>query len=273
MKKMLVTGGSGFLGSRVVRYFSKEYEVYAPPHQEMDITLADTVERVMQNYRPDVVIHCAAMADVGQCQRESELSWARNVEGSLNVARSAGHVGAKCLLCSSDQVYFLTPTNLYAKEKLTAEQEGLKLNPDCVFLRLSWMYDPALTSTQQRSDFFTNLLEKLHTDEDVFYAVNDRRGITDVNEVIRNMEKAIALPGGVYDFGAPNDKNMYQTVRSIFAALGLDSERVKENLTAFQDSPRDMTMRQDIINRFGIYFKDTAEALAVNFAKQLSSNR
>ena len=267
MKKILVTGGSGFLGSRVVKYFAREYEVYAPSHQEMDITDAKSVNKVVEAFRPDVIIHCAAMADVGQCQREPEVSWKRNVDGSVNMAKAAGTVGAKCILCSSDQVYFATPSNLYAKEKLTAEQEGLKANSDCVFLRLSWMYDPALTDTSLRSDFFTNLLLKLSTEEEISYAIYDRRGITDVNEVICNMEKTFAIPGGIYDFGAPNDKNMYETGVAVFAGLGLDTGRVKENKEAFKESPRDMAMKQDRVNRLGIYFTDTAEALIQNFKK------
>ena len=267
MKKMLITGGSGFLGSRVAAYFAKDYEICTPSHRQMDITDADAVRRVIGNYTPDVVIHCAAMADVGQCAREPEVSWRRNVDGSIHVAKAAAEVGAKCLLCSSDQVYFATPANLYAREKRTAEQEGLRVNPDCVFLRLSWMYDPALTRIQDRNDFFTNLLQKLFTEERVSYAVHDKRGITDVNEVIRNMEKAIRLPGGVYDFGAPNDKNMYQTVVKIFSDLGLDTKRVLENAEAFRGNPRDMTMKQDVLNQYGIYFTDTAEALVKNFEK------
>lgn len=267
MKRMLITGASGFLGSRVAKYFVKTYEVYGPTHQQMDITDGDQVERVIGQWKPHVVIHCAAMADVGQCAREPEISWQKNVVGSVNVARAAGLVGAKCLLCSSDQVYFLTPTNLYAKEKLTAEQEGLKANPDSVFLRLSWMYDPALTDTRQRSDFFTNLLPKLFAKEEVFFAVHDRRGITDVNEVIFNMEKAIALPGGVYDFGSPNNKTMYETAVAVFAGLGLDAERVKENREAFRDTPRDMALKQEAVNGYGIYFSDTAETLVRNFLK------
>lgn len=37
MKKLLVTGASGFLGSRVAGFYRKKYEVYAPFHREMDI--------------------------------------------------------------------------------------------------------------------------------------------------------------------------------------------------------------------------------------------
>ena len=265
MKKMLITGGSGFLGSRVAKYFDGNHAVFAPSHRKMDITDWNSVHSVVEDFCPDVVVHCAAMADVGQCQREPELSWAKNVTGSVNVAKAAGQVGAKCILCSSDQVYFAVPSNLYAKEKLTAEQEGLNANPDCVFLRLSWMYDPALTDVKQHSDFFTNLLPKLRSEEAVSFAVYDRRGITDVNEVVKNLEKAMDLPGGVYDFGSPNDKTMYETVLSLFEGLGLDTDRVKENREAFRETHRDMTLKQDVINGFGIYFSDTTEALIRNF--------
>ena len=99
------------------------------------------------------------------------------------------------------------------------------------------------------------------------FAVHDRRGITDVNEVIRNMEKTFMIPGGIYDFGAPNDKNMYETAVAVFAGLDLDTGRVRENREAFCDSPRDMTMDQEKVNSLGIYFRDTVEALVQNFKK------
>ena len=269
MKKMLITGASGFLGSRAVKYFADRYEICAPSHQEMDITNEKAVYEVMEAFRPDVVIHCAAMSNVGQCQKEPEVSWARNVDGSVSIAKASKEYGAKCLLCSSDQVYFAVPNNIYAKEKLEAEKQGLLVNPDSVFLRLSWMYDPALTSTEERNDFFTSLLPKLTTDEMVSYAIHDRRGITDVNEVIANMEKALEIPGGIYNFGSPNDKTVYETVVELFTRLGLDPSRVTENKEAFQDSPRDLTMNQEMLNQFDIYFLDTTDALIRNFTKAL----
>ena len=270
MKKMLVTGASGFLGCRVVTYFSNKYKIYMPSHQEMDITKESEVYKIIDNIKPDIVIHCAAMADVGQCQKEPETSWNINVIGSINIAKAAKRVKAKCIFCSSDQIYFSTPENIYAKEKSYAEQEGLQINPDSVFLRLTWMYDPELASSAEHSDFFTNLLPKLTTNESVSYALYDKRGITDVHEVIHNMEKAIYIPGGIYDFGSPNSKNMYETVVTIFSGLGLDTHRVVPNKEAFKENQRDMTVKQDIINNLGIYFTETTDTLIKNFKKYLT---
>ena len=73
MKKLLVTGASGFLGSRIVNFYKDKYEVYAPTHKEMDITDEVSVNYVLSGYRPDVVIHCAAISDVAMCEKEKEI--------------------------------------------------------------------------------------------------------------------------------------------------------------------------------------------------------
>ena len=62
---------------------------------------------------------------------------------------------------------------------------------------------------------------------------------------------------------------MYETVVAVFARLGLAADRVQENRDAFRDSPRDLSLKQDVINGFGIRFTDTTEALVRNFAKHL----
>ena len=80
------------------------------------------------------VVHCAAISDIGKCDREPEWSWKVNVDGSRNISKISRQYGAKCLVCSSDQVYqgncrkgphreeeSIEPVNLYAKEKERAD--------------------------------------------------------------------------------------------------------------------------------------------------------
>ena len=265
---MLITGASGFVGGKAKKYFEDKYEVYTPTHSEMDITDSASVERAVKGFDPDVIIHCAAMADVSRCAREPDTSWKRNVDGSINIAKAALSVGAKCLLCSSDQVY-VAKDNLYAKEKMTAEEECLKINPDCVFMRLTWMYDPMPEKDSRHFDFFTYFLPKLTSDEEIRFAINEKRGLTDIYEVVSNMEKAIDIPGGIYDFGSTNGKNMHETALAIFSGLGLDTSRVTGNPEEFKDDPRDMTLDTSKLNSLGVFFSDTTEALVRNFAKAL----
>ena len=153
-RKILITGATGFLGSRVAQFYKDKYEVLTPSHGEMDIADEYSVMSYLKENKPNYVVHCAAISDVGRCEREPEFSWSINVTGTENVVKAAKAVSAKCVCCSSDQVYFgsleteahqedesIEPANVYGREKLYAEKSCLAIEPNSVHLRLSWMYD------------------------------------------------------------------------------------------------------------------------------------
>lgn len=280
MKKLLVTGASGFLGSRIVEFYKETYEVYAPTHKEMDITKEDSVNHIFHQYKPEIVIHCAAISDVGRCEREPEQSWNINVNGSINIVKASKKVGAKCILCSSDQVYFgslvkeahkeeeeIYPFNLYGRQKLKVEQECRKIDSTCVLLRLSWMYDVKTVKEGEHSDFFKSLLLQLKGTDKMRFPIYDRRGITDVNEVVQNLEKVFDIAGGVYNFGSPNEKNTFDTVYEVFQKLGLNTDRLEKNEEAFQTNPRNISMCQHKIEECGIVFLSTETGLLKNLRR------
>ena len=274
MSKMLVTGASGFLGRRVVAFYKDTYEVIAPSHKAMDITDEEAVNSVFQIDRPDIVIHCAAESNVGACEKNPEVSQKQNILGAENIVRAGRKVGAKCILFSSDQVYFgsrleeahkeeepLIPGNHYGRQKQYAEQSCLSIDPDSVHLRLSWMYDINSFFTKDHKDFTSDFLEKFTQNQPFIYPIHDKRGITDVWEVVKNLEKAKSLPGGIYHFGSPNERNTYETVKKLCEMLKLSKVQVQADLTSYCEAPRNLTMSQERINRYGITFPDTIERL------------
>ena len=265
---MLITGASGFLGSRVAQYYKEKYEVLTPTHGEMDIADEVSVMHYFIETRPDFVIHCAAISDVGRCEREPELSWKINVVGTENVVKAAKEISAKCVCCSSDQVYFgssetdahteaeiIEPANVYGKEKAHAENSCLEMNADSVHLRLSWMYD---AEDEKRMDFIKQLRGCMYEAKETFFSAKDKRGITDVWEVVRNIEPALELPGGIYNFGSPNDKSTYEMVKDICQSLSCDSSYVRELENA---NFRNLTMAQEKINQYGILFSNTEDGV------------
>ena len=72
------------------------------------------------------------------------------------------------------------------------------------------------------------------------------------------MELLFDVPGGVYNFGSPNNKSMYDTVVEIFEGKGYDTSQVRKLENA---SFRNLTMSQEKLNRYGIKFTDTVEAV------------
>lgn len=274
-RKMLITGATGFLGSRVAQYYRDRYEVLAPSHGEMDIADEASVMTYFKDNKPDVVIHCAAISDVGRCEREPEFSWSINVVGTENVVKAAKEVSAKCVCCSSDQVYFgsaetaahkeneaIDPANVYGKEKAYAEESCLAIDADSVHLRLSWMYD---AKDEKRMDFIKQLRACLYEEKETFFSEKDKRGITDVWEVVRNIELALELPGGIYNFGSPNDKSTYEMVMDICKSLGVDSSYVREMENA---NFRNLTMNQEKVKQFGITFSETEDGVICNLKRK-----
>ena len=104
--KIMVTGAGGFVGSRLAAYYGKKYDVWGVTHKDLDLTDEAAVFKTVENYRPDVLLHCAAVSDVAECSKKPELSHAVNVLGTEYLAKACGKTGTKLVMCSSDQVYF-----------------------------------------------------------------------------------------------------------------------------------------------------------------------
>lgn len=284
---IMITGGSGFLGSRLALYYGKNHTVWAPAHRELDLTDMDALREALAAHKPAVILHCAAVSDIGETARDPERSYAANVTAPVCLAQAAKEIGAKLVICSSDQVYCtkikegqseeeflrfrredeedLQPVPLYGQQKLEAERRCLQANPDTVALRLTWMYDERTPYEKERNK--GTLTAAIRTavkkamDEGkpavLPQSVTDHRGVTDVMAVVKNMEKAWQLPGGAYNFGSPNCRNMAQTLQD-----GLPEEAAK--YICLQETTgdlRNLTMDMEKLNAAGIYFKDTAEAL------------
>lgn len=276
--KLLITGGSGFLGRRTAGYFEKlGYEVLTPTHSQLDITQPVNVRNWFLANRPDGVIHTAAVSDTGLCQQKPQWSQTINVTGCVNLARCCRELGSKLVICSSDQVYFgsaipgphreeepLTSANVYGDQKLRAEGLCLEEAPDTVCLRLSWMYDRE-RYPGEHGHFLSTFRETLADEtKPISWPIHDRRGITYVRYVVENLPKALALSGGVYNFGSENDASTHHTVKAVLEDLEMEAAltRLTPNTQAFMDAPRDISMDTGKLRAAGIHFPTTRQGLA-----------
>ena len=224
MKKLLITGASGFVGSRVVARWRNEYAVLAPSHAELDITDRESVNSYFMLHSPDVVVHLAALSNTGYCEQNPDASYRVNVEGAANIARAAALCRAKLVFFSSDQVYNgnlesgllnedvpVTPENVYGRHKLEAEERVLYFNPNTVVLRATWMYDKEREGMPSHANFVKNISNAIKERTPLIFPVREYRGITWIREVVEFLPRTFTLPSGLYNYCAENDRNTYET--------------------------------------------------------------
>ena len=268
MKRVLITGAGGFVGSRVLQQWQGKYELCAFPKGFLCTATETEVLAQTRARDPDVILHTAALSDTGYCAQHPAEAYRANVELPVWLAQAAQHTKAKLVAFSSDQVYAgtkqqgplseafdLHPANIYGRYKLEAEQRVLELCPDSVHLRASWMYDLPGYGLPIRGNLPLNLLRAALKGEAVRFSRNDFRGVTYVRQVIENLEPAMDLPGGVYNFGSGNAEDMVCTARQFAKALGITVKITEESWE------RNLVMDAAKLERSGIRFAATQQGI------------
>ena len=110
-KKILITGSSGFLGSRLAYYYRNLYDLLLPTHSELNVSREEAVRAYLEEHRPEFVIHCAALSNTWYCEQHADESHKVNVQGTVRIAKACKQIGAKLVFMSSDQVYNGTPVH------------------------------------------------------------------------------------------------------------------------------------------------------------------
>lgn len=148
MGRVLLTGASGNLGSHVLKS-GRFGKIIAPTHSEMDITDAASVEKFFSKNDFNAVVHCAAMARAGECEKEPKKAVLVNITGTANLVaatlRKEAETGRQIrfIHISTDGVYQSTkggysekdeasPYNRYGWTKLGGEAAVNVLEDFCV---------------------------------------------------------------------------------------------------------------------------------------------
>ncbi len=151
--KVLVTGSQGQLGFDVLRELhSRRIPCQGVDMADFDITDAAAVDAYLQDYAPDVVIHCAAYTAVDRAEEDADTCFKVNYTGTDNLAAWCGGNDATMIYISTDYVFSsddqqpigvdarLHPLNIYGRSKLMGEAAVLRRCKKYYIVRTSWVF-------------------------------------------------------------------------------------------------------------------------------------
>jgi dTDP-4-dehydrorhamnose reductase len=240
--KVVITGGSGLLGSNLSAMYSSNHEVYFTYNThpvkikgctavKADITVS--IEEI-KKLEPDLIIHCAAMTDVDKCETDREAASKVNVFGTENVVRAAEYLGCRLIHISTDAVFDgkkgmytesdrPNPANYYGKTKLDAEKIVSKLK-DSVIVRTN-IYGWNLLPKQSLAEW---MIEKLRKKE-ALPAIKD---IYTTPMLVNNLGRALEEiyekdKRGIYNVAGSERASKLEFANAIAKVFSLNGKLIK----------------------------------------------
>lgn len=175
MKRVLITGSNGLVGQSVIKAMADlpGYIAFGSSlsHNQVaglspdsffaaDLSAPGSITRVVQELRPEVIVHCGALTQVDACEANPHLCDLINIEGTREVARASESVGAHFIYLSTDFVFdgeggpyseedVPNPVSTYGWSKLQGEFITLSLRCPKTIVRTILVYGvaPAMNRT------------------------------------------------------------------------------------------------------------------------------
>lgn len=151
--RVLVTGSDGQLGSALIEELKKrKIDFFAANRKNMNLEDETAVKKVISNYAPNIVYHCAAFTNVEKAEELMDYCYLINVLSTRWIAQICHELEAKIVYISTDFVFDgqndipyypqdkPNPINFYGKSKYLGELEVQKNLKDYFIVRTSWVY-------------------------------------------------------------------------------------------------------------------------------------
>ncbi|MFT7009298.1 MAG: dTDP-4-dehydrorhamnose reductase [Colwellia sp.] len=207
--KILIAGKNGQVGSCLVDLLEEQTELtfLALDREELDITDPIQVDKIVSEFRPNIIVNAAAYTAVDKAEQECELANAINRDGPQNLALAANKINAAIIHISTDYVFdgdraesyteldVTAPQGEYGRSKLAGEQAVALACPKHIILRTAWVF------SEHGNNFVKTMLRVAKTRDTLDVVADQFGGPTyagDIAKTILTISKQIALDDDVY---------------------------------------------------------------------------
>lgn len=237
-QKVLVTGAGGQLGQEFVRLENHQDKVIGLSRTELDITDEEQCRRIIEEWKPDVILHSAAYTAVDRAETDTDTAYAVNVLGTKNIAEAAERVRAKFCYISTDYVFDgmgimpyevghpTAPRSVYGRTKLEGEQIAAAVCSKAFIVRTSWVYG-------KYGNNFVKTMLRLANNHREISVVNDQFGAPtytyDLAVLLRELVRSDRY--GTYHASNVGVCTWFEFAKAIFEEAGIEGVAVRPCLT------------------------------------------
>jgi dTDP-4-dehydrorhamnose reductase len=229
--KYLIAGRNGQLAQAFIQKFEERaFDFRAPDESHFDITDSASVNDIVDSYKPDVVINCAAYNLVDRAEQEREKAFSINAAGPAHLARAAAKREAFLVHFSSDYVFdgqkenglyteddATHPLNEYGKSKLAGEGAVREEAGKSLIFRLSWVFG------EGKQNFIHKLMLWAQSNEYLKIACDEFSVPTYTDTVagvtLKALEQRVT---GLYHLTNSGYCSRYEWAQSVFRELGIN---------------------------------------------------
>lgn len=243
-KRILITGGSGFLGGVLGGYFREKHKTaftYSNRKVAIDQCKAyhlnflqtKTVHVAVDLFEPDVVVNCAALANAKSCQHDPELAREINMDGTARLVESLPdsktlfiHISTDLVLDGEHAPYReddpANPVSVYGESKLEAERIVLDSGRNAIVLRPALIYGPMPESN--KGCFMHWMQHSFQAGEKVNLFEDEYRTPVYAIDMARAIEKLMETKPAhrLYHIGGPERVNRVEYAKRLCDAAGCD---------------------------------------------------
>ena len=240
--KILVTGASGLLGLNLSLQMHGTHEIIGVDRSKLantpfdliklDLLDADALPKLLDDSKPDALIHCAANALVDACELDPNAASTLNAILPGQLASACAERDIRFLHISTDAVFDGTkegiyseddapnPLGVYAQTKLDGEYAVLDANPNAAIARVNF-FGWSLSGTRSLSEFFVNNLgagKNVNGFDDVYFCPMFVGDLADT--LVGMLEKSLS---GMYHVVGSRAITKYEFGQAIANQFGFDA--------------------------------------------------
>lgn len=279
--KLLGTGLSGLVGSRIVELLGEEFEFEDLSYETgVDITDKTKVWERVKKSSASWILHLAAKTDVDECEKDTQFgkegaAWKINVEGTRNIVEAALQTSKRVIYISTDFVFDGTkeeyseentpyPVNWYGVTKYEGERLVLE-NPKNLIMRIAYPY---CAKCRIRKDFVHTILTQLKTQKKILAVVDHYFTPTFIDDIADAVSTLIQKEAfGIYHVVGSEYLTPFMAVGRIAQVFDLPIDLIKQ--TTFKNyyqnratRPYKLKTRNDKIKSLGVEMRTFTKGLA-----------